>query len=91
MLRELREETGYTSSEAVLLRAGFDGAYSTAVRQMYLAKNCTLSHQQELDEGELVDKVYLVSIDELRKIIKKDEYAYPLLAYLAFEKLGVVM
>ncbi len=86
-LRELQEETGYTSDDISLLRAGFDGAYTTAKRYLYLAKNCVKSHNQNLDEDEYIDSVHLMSIDEVKKMIACDEYAYPLLAYLVFEKL----
>jgi ADP-ribose pyrophosphatase len=88
--RELREETGYTSSEITLLRAGFDTGYSTAMRYLYLAKNCVKSHEQELDDDEDIDGVILSSVDEVKEMIKNDEYLFPLLAYLAFEKIGIL-
>lgn len=90
VLRELREESGYTSDDVVLLRAAYDGGYTTAMRYMFLAKNCVKTHDQQLDEDEYIDHVRLASIEEVKVMIKNDEYIFPLLAYLAFEKLGLL-
>jgi ADP-ribose pyrophosphatase len=87
--RELQEETGYTSKNVSLLREGYDGAYTTAKRYMYLAQDCIKSHDQRLEDEEYIDHIHLATIDELKELIKQGEYTYPLLAYLAFEKLGL--
>jgi ADP-ribose pyrophosphatase len=88
VMRELREETGYTAGKVIHLRTSHDGAYTTAVRHMYLALDCTKTHDQELDSDEYIDHVQLSSMSDVQEMIKNDEYSYPYLAYLAFEKLG---
>lgn len=87
-LRELEEETGYTSNKISLLRASHDGAYTTAMRYMFLAENCVQDKKQHLDDDEYIDQIYLATLDELKQMLHKDEYIYPFLAYLALEKLG---
>ncbi len=89
-LRELREESGYTSSEVMLLQAAYDGPYTTAMRYMFLAKNCIQTHAQQLDEDEYIDQVHLASFEEVKALIKNNEYNFPILAYLAFENLGLL-
>jgi ADP-ribose pyrophosphatase len=63
-LRELREETGYVSSDVTYLGKVFKDAYTNTVSHYYLAKDCQMLHKQELDDYEFVD-VKLVSIGEL--------------------------
>ncbi|HMH70492.1 MAG TPA: NUDIX hydrolase, partial [Candidatus Saccharimonadales bacterium] len=64
VMRELREETGYTSTEVEALGLVYKDAYTNASWHFYLAKNCEAAHDQELDNGEFVN-VKLISIDEL--------------------------
>lgn len=89
-LRELEEETGYTSNKITLLRAAHDGAYTTAMRYMYLAEDCVKDKDQQLDDDEYIDQIRLATIEELKNMLANDQYIYPFLAYLAFEKLGIL-
>jgi ADP-ribose pyrophosphatase len=89
-LRELHEETGYTTNDYELLQIIDDSAYTTAKRYFYLARNCIKTSEQELDEDEYIDTIKLATIDEVIQMIHTGEYLAPLLAYMAFEKLGIL-
>jgi len=62
-LRELREETGYTSDDVVFLGAVHRDAYMNGTWYYYLARNCRQEHEQDLDHGELID-VRLIPIED---------------------------
>lgn len=63
-LRELREETGYATTDIQYLGKVYKDAYSNAEGHFFIARNCVIAGEQELDETEFVD-VKLISIDEL--------------------------
>lgn len=54
VLRELREETGYASDEVVYLGKVYKDAYTNTTNHYFLAKNCYLAGEQQLDDGEFV-------------------------------------
>jgi ADP-ribose pyrophosphatase len=63
--RELREETGYVSGEALkLLGTSYDDAYSNQEHYYYLALNCEQTEPQQLDQHEYIE-VALISINQL--------------------------
>lgn len=84
MRRELREETGYESSdEAVYLGEYHKDSYLNVVAHAYLLTGCTLTTEQSVEEGEYID-VELIDISELIKIAKQDgltDHALVLMAY----------
>lgn len=64
-LRELREETGYTTNEIIEIDSFYqDEGCSTALNHLFIASNVEKTHNQELDEYELV-KYMLFNYDEL--------------------------
>lgn len=65
VLRELQEETGYTSSNIVKLGRIHRNAYSMQATDVFMAYDCVPHpNGQTLDEGEEIE-VLLISIDEL--------------------------
>ena len=72
--RELREETGYASSEWCSL--GKACALPDRVDKFnhcFLARNVTLTHTQELDETEFVD-YELMPLEEVKNKLTRGEY-----------------
>lgn len=69
VMRELREETGYTSDSVVYLGETRKDAYMNATWHFYLARDCYRTQRQELEETEFVD-VRLISIDTLTENAK---------------------
>ena len=70
-IRELEEETGYTSNDLELLGAYYqDQGCSGAYNFYYLVRNCKKVKEQNLDEGEFI-KYILVTFDELEELMKK--------------------
>lgn len=64
-LRELEEETGYTSDTVEPLGMVYKDAYTSTTSNYFLAKNCRhLAVGQNLDEGEFVTP-HLISIKQL--------------------------
>lgn len=68
-LRELQEETGYTSNEITYL-GGFyqDMGCSSAYNESFLAKNCVKISNQKLDESEFI-KYFKCTFDEALELI----------------------
>lgn len=56
-LRELREETGYTPGNLVPLGQPLECAYSTVERHAFLATDCVRTHEQELDDTEMIEVI----------------------------------
>ena len=84
-LRELMEETGYTTNELIPLGAFYqDQGCSAAYNHYYLALNCVKVGEQNLDEGEFI-KYILVDNDELEELMEKG-YMNGLNTAYAFEK-----
>jgi len=64
-LRELREETGYTTNDIIEIDSFYqDEGCSSALNHLFIAKNVQKTHNQDLDEYELV-KYMLFKYDEL--------------------------
>lgn len=64
-LRELREETGYTTNDIFLVDSFYqDEGCSSAYNHLFIAKNCKKTNQQDLDEFEMV-RYMLFNYDEL--------------------------
>ena len=64
-LRELREETGYTTNEIFEIDSFYqDEGCSAALNHLFIAKNVEKTNDQELDEDELV-RYMLFNYDEL--------------------------
>lgn len=64
-LRELREETGYTTNDIIEIDSFYqDEGCSAALNHLFIARNAEKTHDQDLDEYELV-KYMLFNYDEL--------------------------
>ena len=64
-LRELREETGYTTNDISLVDSFYqDEGCSSAYNHLFIAKNCEKTTHQDLDEYEMV-RYMLFNYDEL--------------------------
>lgn len=71
-MRELEEETGYTSNDATYFGYFYPTvAYCSEVIHLVLAKNCVYK-KQHLDDGEHVD-VALYDYDEVKRMIYDNE------------------
>lgn len=69
-LRELREETGYSSNDIFLVDSFYqDEGCSSAYNHLFIAKNCEKTTEQDLDEYEIV-KYMLFNYDELFELEK---------------------
>lgn len=89
-IRELQEETGYTSEDLVCLGSYYqDQGCSGALNYYYIARNCKKMGNQNLDEGEFI-KYILVSMEELEELLK-DGYIKGLnSAYLITASLNIL-
>lgn len=86
--RELREETGYTTSDEIILlgEVSPNPAFMTNKCFVYLAKNCELTQQQSLDPLEEIS-VETYSWEEVQALIKKGGITHSLVlsAFLLFK------
>lgn len=72
-IRELEEETGYTSNDLIYLGSYYqDQGCSGAYNYYYLARNCEKVKDQNLDEGEFI-KYILVTIEELYELLETNQ------------------
>jgi len=85
-MRELREEVGYASDEVEFLGSTRKDAYMNATWYFYLARNCQLLHEQDLDEGEFVT-IRLITIDELIANAKEGRMTDASAVLMAYEQL----
>lgn len=70
-VRELEEETGYTSDDLEFLGSFYpDQGCSGAYNYYYLARNCRKVKEQKLDEGEFI-KYILVTFAELDELLNR--------------------
>lgn len=88
-LRELREETGYTSELGKHVATLYDSAYSTMRRSVVVATDCVLNHDQELDENEDCE-VVLVSVSEFLEILRSGHNTDIEVGYRALDYLGLL-
>lgn len=86
VMRELREETGYTSDTVEYLGMVYKDAYTNASWYFYLAQNCYQAHDQELDDGEFVD-VKLITIDQLFNNARQTKMTDVSAVFLAYDRL----
>lgn len=87
--RELREETGYEATEVDVVASMFPSAYSTEQRHAVVARGCRRTSRPDTDEDERVE-VRLVSVDELRRIVRAGELTAVDAAYLALDHAGLL-
>ena len=88
MKRELLEETGF-EGEVQFVTKSLDDAYSTMVRSCFVATNCRLVREQELDDSEFI-KVRLVELDEFRDILRSGMMTDVEIGYLGLDFLGLL-
>lgn len=87
VMRELREETGYTSSNITFLGTSCRDAYTNATWYYYLALDCEPTKGgQQLDEHEYVE-VVLLTIEEFLDKARTDQMTDPAAVLMAYEKL----
>jgi 8-oxo-dGTP pyrophosphatase MutT (NUDIX family) len=90
VMRELTEETGYTSDDVVCLGTSCRDAYVNTIWHYYLAKNCVLSPGgQQLDDEERAQGLTakLISIDDLFYNATHDRMTDPAAVLMAYEEL----
>jgi ADP-ribose pyrophosphatase len=67
--RELKEETGLVTEQMIFLGSITYNPYSSGIKNMFLALNCTDTGVQKLDHNEFLS-VETYSMDEVKKLIK---------------------
>ena len=83
--RELLEETGYTGNLQYIGQSFVD-AYSTAIRHVFIARNCEKVSEQNLDESEFIE-VKLIQLDTFRKICLNGQITHGESAFIALAHL----
>lgn len=63
-MRELREETGYTSDSVSFLGKIYKDAYTNSCRYYYLARDCKQTSETEHDDAEFIT-IKTISINDL--------------------------
>lgn len=86
--RELLEETGY-SGDLEEVTTCYDDAYSTMIRTVVIARNCSKINTQALEQHEYAN-VHLVSVDDFRKILRSGEMTDVEVGYLGLDHLGLL-
>ena len=77
-LRELREETGYTSSEVSLIGVSYPNpAIQSNEYNIVLALNCEKKYEQELDPAEEIE-VEFIPIEKISEMIANGEIKHSL-------------
>jgi ADP-ribose pyrophosphatase len=85
--RELQEETGFVPKEIVSLGTILDCAYSTIIREGFVATGCERQHQQELDANEYID-VVLKPIPEFIQQLMQGACTDPEIGWMGLYHLG---
>ncbi len=86
--RELAEETGYHGALSSVGRTT-PNAYSTEVRHIFVARHCRPSKTQDTEPDEDIE-VVLVSLEELRRLLRHDQLTVVDGAYLALDAVGML-
>lgn len=87
-LRELQEETGYTTDEPLQpLGIACRDAYTNETNNYFLARNCYLAGEQALDDNEYVS-IEKITIDALIENAKQARMSDGVAVLLAYEKLN---
>lgn len=88
-VRELREETGYVSSKWTDLGSiAPNPAIQTNRCHTFLAEDCTLAGEADLQDGEDID-VEVVALDDVKRRIADGRVSHALVL-VAFHKLGLL-
>lgn len=85
-MRELREESGYTSDDVEYLGAARKDAYMNGVWHFYLARNCVKTASLDLDDEEFVE-VKLITVAELIKNAKESNMSDAVAVLMAYDTL----
>jgi ADP-ribose pyrophosphatase len=85
-LRELREETGYISSDVAYLGKVYKDAWGNAENHYFIAKNCVQSANQQLDKEEFIVPV-AITIDQLFENARNSLMTDTEGVFLAYEQL----
>lgn len=89
--RELMEETGYKCDQFEYLgKISANPSTNNNIMHMYLARNGKKVKEQELDHNEEIE-VYLLSIDEIKELLKTNQIVQAMHAtclFYALNKLG---
>ncbi len=87
-LRELEEETGYTSSQLVKVAENFPNPALQDNRiHTYLAKNCVLKGPQSLDPFEEIE-VVLMELTQLRKVLAEGMFNHNIVVASLYQALN---
>ncbi len=86
--RELAEETGYQGSLRQIGRTT-PNAYSTEVRHIFVARHCRRRQAQETEPDEDIE-VVLMPVEELRRLLRRDELTVVDGTYLALDAAGLL-
>ncbi|HET6925101.1 MAG TPA: NUDIX hydrolase [Candidatus Saccharimonadales bacterium] len=84
--RELREETGYKPGTLTYLGKVYKDAYNNATWHYFLAEDCVLDGEQELDATEAVE-VRLVPIDRFLDYARNGQMTDTEAVLLAYDRL----
>ncbi|MDB5170603.1 MAG: ADP-ribose pyrophosphatase [Candidatus Saccharibacteria bacterium] len=85
-IRELREETGYGVGSIEKLGIVYKDAYSNAAHHYFLARDCRLLGDQQLDATEFIE-VKLISIDQFLENAKTGRMSDSAAVALVYEQL----
>lgn len=86
--RELLEETGYTGDFQQVGQIDV-AAYSTEREYIFVAQNCHKINKPKFDPGEYVETL-LISIPELRKMLKQNQILNAQSAYISLDFLNLL-
>lgn len=86
--RELLEETGYKGKAKLITRC-LDDAYSSRNRYCFVATNCEKIGEPKLDGTEFAE-VVLVSLEELRKLLRSGKMTDVEVGYLGLDYLNLL-
>lgn len=84
--RELLEETGYEAGSMEFLGMAYDDGYSNVERHFFLARECQLVGEQQLEHEEEID-VQLLSVDQVLENARTNHMTDALAVYYASDKL----
>ena len=85
--RELLEETGYTG-DLQYIGKSFVDAYSTAIRHVFIARDCEKVSEQNLDSSEFIE-VKLIQLETFREICLKGQITHGESAFIALANLEI--
>lgn len=86
VMRELREEVGYTSDDVEFLGEVCKDSYMNARWYFYLARNCKKVSSQALEDGEFVN-VRLMTIDDFLAAAKESRMSDAICVLMAYDRL----